>query len=255
MSAPPAISCHGLETGPAGRSVLRNVCFDIPPGTVTAVLGPNGAGKTTLFRTLLGLIRPARGTLALFGQPVKTGRRDVGYLPQTRTPAGPTLSGRTHILAALQGSRTWGLPDPRGPAELDRLLQELGVSSLADRPFGSLSGGERQKLLLVQALLGQPRLLILDEPLAGLDPAHMQDVAVLAGKLAREKGLTVLMSTHDINPLADVTDQVLYLAGGEARFGTSDDVLTSPVLSTLYGCPVEVFRTPSGQVFVSAGRT
>jgi zinc/manganese transport system ATP-binding protein len=115
-----------------------------------------------------------------------------------------------------------------------------------------LSGGERQRLLLAQALLGRPRLLLLDEPLISLDPHHQGAVVALVARLQQELGLTVLFSAHDLNPLLGVMDQVLYLAGGGAALGSVGDVITAPVLSRLYGAPIEVAHV-NGRIFVLSG--
>ncbi len=249
-----AISCQTLDVDLAGRRILCGLSFHIPQGSIVAVLGPNGAGKSTFFRTLLGLTPVTRGALSLFGQPVRRGRADIGYLPQTRSMIGPRLTGRAHIMATLEGNR-WGLASKkRGTEELEAVLLELNATDLADRPFGTLSGGERQRLMLAQAMLGHPRLLLLDEPLASLDPGRMREVAELTGNLVRARGITALISAHDINPLIGIVDRVLYLAGGHARIGTPDEILTAPVLSRLYGTPVDVFHAPSGQIFVAPGR-
>ena len=238
----------------AGRVVLENVTLDVAAGDFVGVLGPNGAGKTTLMRAILGLVTPARGAIEALGRAALRGNPAIGYLPQSRSSvAGLRLSGRDFVAAALSGSRL-GLPlaGRAGQAEIDRTLELVGARGLARRPLAELSGGERQRLLLAQALLGNPRLLLLDEPLISLDPHHEREVVALVKQLQRDLGITVLFSAHELNPLLDVLDRVLYLGGGKAALGTVEEVISGPVLSRLYGTEVDVVRL-SGRIFVMAG--
>ncbi|MCP1242973.1 ATP-binding cassette domain-containing protein [Acetobacter lambici] len=248
----PAIEAEQLSVSYGGRRVLDQVSFAIEPGSFVAVLGGNGAGKTSLFRAILGLTIPEQGYVRVEGQNFGKGRMPVGYMPQMRRMVAGQLSGWHMVAAALQG-RTWGLPwcSARARAEVDAALDAVDARDLAMRPVMSLSGGERQRLLLAQALLDQPRILLLDEPLASLDPARMRETTRRIYDLARERRLTVLFSTHDINPLMGFMDHVLYLAHGKVLLGSVDDVMTTPALSALYGAPVEVVRA-DGRLFVVA---
>nr|WP_321984117.1 ATP-binding cassette domain-containing protein [uncultured Lichenicoccus sp.] len=235
------------------RLVLDNIDLSIEPGEFVGVLGPNGAGKTTLMRAVLGLVPPRAGCIDVLGEPVHRGNPAVGYMPQTRSQA-PPLSGRSFVAAALGGHR-WGLPWMNGAhrQEVERVLALVDAEALADRPLDRLSGGERQRLLLAQALLGHPRLLLLDEPLISLDPPRADAVVTLVRRVQQALGITVLFSAHELNPLLPVLDRVLYLGGGGARLGRVDEVITAPVLSALYGAPIEVLHV-RGRIFVmSAG--
>ncbi|MGA9864989.1 MAG: ABC transporter ATP-binding protein, partial [Acetobacteraceae bacterium] len=137
-------------------------------------------------------------------------------------------------------------------ADAARVLALVGAEALAARPVSDLSGGERQRLLLAQALLGSPRLLLLDEPLISLDPRHQQEVVALVRRVQRHLGIAVLFSAHELNPLLGALDRVLYLGGGHAALGAVEEVITGPVLSRLYGAEIEVVRA-AGRVFVMAG--
>ena len=247
------IAFNDVTLARGGRTVLGGVSFAILPGEFIGVLGPNGSGKTTLMRAILGLIRPVRGTIRVLGQVPTRGNAAIGYMPQTRAATAPRLSGRDFVASAAGGHR-WGLPLPgavdRG--DVARVLELVGAAALASRPLAELSGGERQRLLLAQALLGRPRLLLLDEPLISLDPHHQGDVVALVRRLQRALGFAVLFSAHELNPLLGVLDRVLYLGGGQAAIGTVDQVITSPVLSRLYGAEIEVLRT-GGRIFVMSG--
>ena len=128
----------------------------------------------------------------------------------------------------------------------------MKAHALAARPLSELSGGERQRLLLAQCLLGKPRLLLLDEPLISLDPHHQRSVVELVRRVQRELGITVLFSAHELNPLLNAIDRVLYLGSGSAALGTVDEVITRPVLSRLYGSPIDVMRV-NGRIFVMSG--
>ncbi|WXK23737.1 ABC transporter ATP-binding protein [Mycetohabitans endofungorum] len=241
-----------LELGP--RRLLDDVSFTVDNGEFIGVLGPNGAGKTTLMRALLGLVPPSRGTLRVLGQPVTRGNAAVGYMPQVRsTPAARRLSGRDFVACAVNGHR-WGITLARSRTRraVDDALAIVGASALADRPLAELSGGERQRLLLAQCLLGQPRLLLLDEPLISLDPNHQAGVIELVRRVQRQLGITVLFSAHELNPLLNAIDRVLYLGNGRAALGTVDEVITPPVLSRLYGAPIDVMRL-AGRIFVMSG--
>ena len=247
-----ALSDVRLELG--GRTILNGVTFGVRRGEFIGVLGPNGAGKTTLFRAILGLIRLARGGISVFGRPATRGDAAIGYAPQTRgSAAGPHLSGWEHIASVADGHR-WGIArlDAPGRAEIGRVLDLVGAGHLARRRLEELSGGERQRLLLAQSLVGSPRLLLLDEPLASLDPAHARSIVALVRSVQAETGITVLFSAHELNPILGALDRVLYLGQGQAAIGTVDDVITGPVLSRLYGSPIDVVRQ-GGRVFVVAG--
>jgi len=239
------------------RTILRDVSFSVGPNEFIGVLGPNGAGKTTLMRAVLGLVKAAQGDIRVLGEPVARkgrGNPSIGYMPQTRSAlAHCHVRGRDFVAMAADGHR-WGLPIARGRtrADVDRALELVDARALASRPLSELSGGERQRLLLAQCLLGQPELLLLDEPLISLDPNHQRGVIELVRRVQRELGMTVLFSAHELNPLLDALDRVLYLGNGAAALGSVDEVITAPVLSRLYGAPIDVMRV-HGRIFVMSG--
>ncbi len=248
-----AVEVADLTLALGGRVVLADVGFSIGEREFVGVLGPNGAGKTTLMRALLGLLRPMHGSIRVFGETVAFGNPAVGYMPQHRSTAGMHLRGWDFVAGALAGHR-WGLPllGRTERQEVERVLALVGATRLARRPLRELSGGERQRLLLAQALLGEPRLLLLDEPLMSLDPHHQHGVVELVRGVQQRLGIAVLFSAHELNPLLGALDRVLYLGGGQAALGTVDEVITGPVLSRLYGSPIDVVRLGE-RIFVMSG--
>ncbi len=241
----------GASLGFAGKTVLHNVDLALAQGEFVGLLGPNGAGKTTLLRTLLGIVPPLGGTVEVLGAPPRRGNPAIGYLPQTGGSQIPRLRVRDVLAMSLHGHR-WGppRPDAAGAAAIARALARVGAGDLADRPLAALSGGERQRVLIAQAILGTPRLLLLDEPLAGLDPRHGGEIVALLREVQLLLGITVLCSAHDINVLLPAMDRVLFVAGGGVALGPVAQVATGPVLSRLYGAPIDVMRA-GGRIFVS----
>ncbi|QBJ79993.1 ABC transporter ATP-binding protein [Aquitalea sp. USM4] len=249
-----ALSLQQVTVSFAGRTVLSDVSLDIGQGLFIGMLGPNGAGKTTLMRTILGLIQPAGGSIQVLGEPVSRGNAAIGYIPQLRSLAGTMrLRGWDFVASACNGHR-WGLPilNRAERQEVHWALDMVGAAGLARRPLMETSGGERQRLLLAQALLGRPRLLLLDEPLISLDPHHQHGVVTLVKQVQQELGITVIFSAHELNPLLGAIDQVLYLGRGQAALGKVDEVITTPVLSRLYGSTIDVIRMKN-RIFVMAG--
>jgi zinc/manganese transport system ATP-binding protein len=237
-----------------GRRILSGVELTLRDAEFVGVLGPNGAGKTTLLRAILGLVSPTTGVVRVLGGPAVRGNPAIGYMPQTRSqPAAGRLSGWDFLASAAQGHR-WGLPIPSAQSrrQIDWALELVGARALAQRPLAQLSGGERQRLLLAQALLGKPRLLLLDEPLSSLDPHHQRSVVELARRIQRELQISVLFSAHELNPLLDVLDRVLYLGNGHAALGTVEEIITAPALSRLYGSDIDVVHL-NGRIFVMSG--
>lgn len=240
-----AVSLEGVTLALGGRDILKNVSLAVNEGEFIGVLGPNGAGKTTLMRAILGLLPPAAGEIVVFGTPARRGDPAIGYLPQVRTVVPDLrLTGFELVASSVNGAR-FGFPSLSNADrdEIARCLAIVGAEAVAARPISEISGGERQRLLFAQALIGRPRLLLLDEPLISLDPRRQHEVIDLAAHLSRELKITVLFSAHELNQLLGAIHRVLYLGSGQAALGTVDDVITEPVLSRLYGAPIEVVRT------------
>ncbi len=215
------------------------------------MLGPNGSGKTTLMRVLLGELALAAGSASVLGRAPGAAKREIGYLPQRRHfDASTNIRGVDLVRMGLDGAR-WGLPLRRGGGEpVQRVLELVGAERYATRPIGLLSGGEQQRLLIAQALVARPRLLILDEPLDNLDLPNQAAVAALLGTICREQRVTILLVAHDVNPLLGYLDAVVYLGGGHAVAGAPGEVITSATLSSLYGVAIDVLRAGDGRLVV-----
>ena len=236
------------------RDVLSAASFTIDDGEFVGVLGANGAGKTTLMRAALGLVRAAAGAVSVLGRPVARGNSAIGYMPQSRGDvAGLKLTGWDAVASAALGGR-FGLVrlDKATRREIDWALDQVGARDIARQSIGELSGGERQLVLLSQALIGRPGLLLLDEPLISLDPANQKNIVEIARRICDELKIAILFSAHELNPLVNAIDRVLYLGGGGAVIGAVDEVVTGPVLSRLYRAEIEVVHI-QGRYFVMAG--
>ena len=249
------LAVDGVSVRLSGREILRDVRFSMRQGEFTGLIGSNGAGKTTLLKVILGLQPPSAGTVRVAGQARWRRAGAIGYVPQkiSLDPDMP-LRARDLVGLGLDGQRP-GLPWPsaRRRALIDDMLQAVGAASFADARVGNLSGGEQQRVLIAHALISRPRLLLLDEPLANLDIASEQGVVTLLGQVAKDQQIAVLISAHDMNPLLPVMDRLVYLAGGRAASGTTDEVVRTDVLSALYGQHVDVIRV-HGRILVVAGR-
>jgi len=249
------LAVEGISVRLGGREVLHDVRFAVRAGEFTGLIGSNGAGKTTLLRVILGLQRPAAGQVRFGG--AAGGRRDraVGYVPQ-KIELDPDIPLRARDLVGLglDGHR-FGIPLPsRGRrAMVDEMLHAVGAGAFADARVGTLSGGEQQRVMIAHALISKPRLLLMDEPLANLDIRSEQEIVSLLARISKERGIAVLISAHEINPLLPVMDRVVYMAAGRAASGTTDEVVRPEVLTRLYGHHVDVIHL-HGRVLVVAGR-
>jgi zinc/manganese transport system ATP-binding protein len=263
---PSAIHAERLEVRYRNKLVWQDASFDVRPGEFVAVIGPNGAGKTTLFRMLLGLHHPSSGRLSVMGAPPQRGNYRIGYVPQRHT-----IDRETHlecdklVRLAYPGTR-WG-PGQRFPplrwgprfdlrAERDaaaKVLEDVGASGLSSKPLGALSGGELQRVFLAEALVGNPQMLLLDEPLSNLDLRRSRELVETIHGLVHARGVTTLLVAHDINPMIKCLDKVIYIANGKVATGRPSEVLTSESLTALYGARVEVLRDSRNNLVIVGG--
>ncbi len=239
-----AIECKQLSLAYGQRGIFQDFSASIAPGEFIAILGANGAGKSTLLRAILGLIVPSKGQIALFGQAVHKGAAFIGYMPQMRQNVGNnSLSAYAWLGANLNGYQ-WGLPrlNAKQTEELQRVIGLVKAEKIINRPYSLLSGGERQRLLLAQALLNKPKILLLDEPLVNLDPYYQTTLVSLIDEIRLQYGITILFTSHDINPLISSVGRVLYLAKGKAVIGLVNEIINSKKLSELYGMDMQVIQ-------------
>ncbi len=248
------LSVQDVDVWIAGRKILDGVSFQVAPGEFTGLIGSNGAGKTTLLRVILGLQAASSGSVLIEGRPRSRHGAAIGYVPQKflLDPDLP-LRARDLVNLGLDGHRL-GFPWPsRGRrARVEQMLEAVDALRFADERVGSLSGGEQQRVLIAHALVGQPKLLLLDEPLANLDISRGEEVVSLLARIAKEHSIAVLISAHEINPLLPVMDRVVYMAAGRAASGSTGEVVRADVLSRLYGHHVNVLNV-HGRVLVVAG--
>ena len=254
MSANPTIVFNKVSLALGGREILGHVSFQIERGEFVGLLGANGSGKTTLLRAMLGLVPVTHGAISVFGAAPCTGNAAVGYMPQTRSNLNSfRLRGRDFVAGVVDGQK-FGLPwlSKTAAKQVDRALDLVEATGLSHRPLSDMSGGERQRLLLAQALVGDPKLLLLDEPLMSLDPGQQRNIVGLVKRLQTQLEIPVIFSSHELNPLLGSIDRVLYLGNTFAENGEVKDVITGPILSKLYGAPIEVYEI-NGRIFVMSG--
>lgn len=220
------LSCQNLTVGYDGRTVLQGLNFEVNPGDYLCILGENGSGKSTLMKTILGLQAPISGTI-LTGDGLR--KNEIGYLPQqTQAQKDFPASVREIVLSGCQGrcgNRPFYSKEEKRLAEEN--IGKMGIGSLAKRCYRELSGGQQQRVLLARALCATRKMLLLDEPVSGLDPRVTAEMYGLIERLNREEGITVMMISHDISAALKYASHILHI-GDSVFFGTKTDYLQSP---------------------------
>src|SRR3954468_7158340 len=238
--------------------VVDDVSLSIAPGELTGILGPNGSGKTTLLKMLAGTRTPAAGAISFDGGALSAWqRRDlarrIALVPQETHAAFDFTVLDIVLMGRFPHLGTFALEGPADLAIARQALAATGTSAFAQRPFATLSGGEKQRVVIAGALAQSPDLLLLDEPTASLDLGHQLDVQLLLATLNRDRGVTMILSTHDLNLAAALCRNLILLRGGRViAQGPTDEVLTPNAVRALYGVDADVQRHPtSGHLTVT----
>jgi zinc/manganese transport system ATP-binding protein len=246
------ITAKNLVAGYPGNIVWRDASFAINHGEFVAVIGPNGAGKTTLFRLILGLQRPISGTIKIFDEAPKRGNPQIGYVPQRHIFDAETNVESFELVRLGTSGKQWGLGllSKKDRETALNTMKDVGATDLAHRPLGVLSGGELQRIFLAEALVSNPSVLLLDEPLSNLDMRRERELLQLIHRVVESRNVTALLIAHNINPLLPYLDKVVYIANGKVATGTPQEVLTSECLSALFGVQVEVLKDSRGNIAI-----
>lgn len=247
----PLLSIQNATLEFGDRQLWSGLNLDVAPHEFIAVIGSNGSGKTSLLRAILGQEKLTSGTIALNGKPAGHGNSKIGYIPQNRTTdAALPVRAKDLLSLGVDGDRFGiSLPSIKKRRRIERTLEAVGATAFANKRIGLLSGGELQRVRVGQAVIGEPDLILADEPLSALDLAQQKSIAELLDRERREHSAAVLFVTHDVNPILEYVDRVLYLANGRFKIGKPDEVLRSEVLSELYGTAVDVVRN-QGRIVV-----
>lgn len=249
------LNVNGVSVHLGGQQVLEQLSFTVEPGQLLGIIGPNGAGKSTLFRVILGIQPPQTGSVRLVSDDGREGAVSlIGYVPQARL-IDPEIPIEVRDFVSL------GLPHKYRPwlnrmdkARVAELLEMTGTGHLAHQSLGRLSGGERQRVYLAQALARNPQILLLDEPTSNLDPGAQEKIAAVVHTICRQRGVSVLFISHDVNLIAQYADRILYLTKGHYAIGTVAEVIRPEVLSRLYGTPVRVGTDGTKLVVTTEGQ-
>ncbi|WP_175266318.1 metal ABC transporter ATP-binding protein [Mycobacterium lepromatosis] len=250
------ISLSGARLAFGDRTLWDQLDLSVSMGEFIAVLGPNGTGKTSLLKVLLGQLALSAGVARVEGKRITAGNPRIGYVPQHRPiDREVLLRGRDLVRLGIDGRR-WGALPLRSADRARRreavftALKQVNGEQLADVRVGVMSGGELQRIRIAQALVSDPTLLLCDEPLLTLDPADAKLVSMLIDRRRREAGTTVLVVTHEINPILPYVDRVLYLVDGRFLIGTVEQVMTTEMLSTLYQADIQVVKVEDHYIVV-----
>jgi len=256
----PALEVKNLSLSLGGKDILKNVSFDVPQGAFLSIIGPNGAGKTTLLRCFMGVISGWTGDIRIGGRSIGSYRRRnlarlVSYVPQSDEMLFP-FTGRELV---MMGRYPYLSPFSRiGDTDrrvVEHILQTTGTAALADRDIRTLSGGERQKILIAGALAQEAIIMLLDEPTTFLDPRHTDEILSILTDL-NKKGVTIVMVTHDVNHAVHYGASVTALVDGSVVYsGSPGDLMNNQVLKSVYGKNFVLVKHPvSGKVMALPGR-
>lgn len=227
---------------------LKNASLSIKEGTFLAVIGPNGAGKTTLLTVINGLGRILSGSVKVFGMPLTHQnmihiRKDIGYIPQNLNidPRSPITVREVVSIGRISKIGLFRHQNHKDKEIVEEAMKLVGIDTLAKRPIGHLSGGEQQKVAIARALAQQPRIMLLDEPTANLDPKSQRNLIDLISRIYRESGLTIVFVTHILSHIPSACKEAVLMKGGRIVWtGVIKTALREDILSDLYECPIKI---------------
>ncbi len=254
----PLVSAEAVAFGYGGAFRLEGVSFELGAGEILGVIGPNASGKTTLIRLLSKVLEPEAGEIRLAGTPLgRVGRRrlarQVAVVPQELAVAFPLTVEELCLMGRYPHAEGRFFEGAEDLARAREAMALAGVLELREQPLDALSGGERQRAALARALAQEPRLLLLDEPTSHLDLRHQREIVGLLRRLNRDRGVAIVLVSHDLNLAGEVADRLMLLSCGRvARLGAPAEVLDEAILEVAYGCPVRVEKSPvSGRPVVT----
>ena len=236
------------------KRLWHNLSLEVNEGEFIALIGPNGSGKSMLLKSIVGTQKLSSGEIRFLGAEPGSRNSSLGYIPQHRaTDSGLPLRVSDCVGFGLDGHLP-GLPlsSESRRKKIAEALELVDASSLANKTLGSLSGGEMQRVRVAQAIISEPKLLLADEPLSALDLKHQMRISELIDEQAKNLGSAVIFVAHDLNPIIDFVDRVIYIAQGRHTIGTPDEVMRSDVLSELYGADIDVVRNQGRVVVLGA---
>jgi len=244
-SSPPAsqpaeigtgLRLRGVSAGYGDALILRDIDLDLPPASLTAVVGPNGSGKSTLLRAILGLTPVTTGSVSVDGLPAERARGRIAYVPQREAVdwSFPISAGDVVMMGRYPGLGLVRRPGSRDRRAVAEALERVGIAELARRQIGALSGGQQQRVFLARALVQEASVLLLDEPMTGVDRGTEEAITALMREL-RDGGATVLHATHDLEGAADTSDLLCFVNGGIVAFGPPDATFTPETLHATFG--------------------
>ncbi|WP_300766907.1 ATP-binding cassette domain-containing protein [uncultured Bifidobacterium sp.] len=248
-----AIEFHDASVTLSGTTIWSHGSFAIPSGSVTAIVGTNGTGKTTMLKTELGLVPLSSGTTRILGDKPGAQNRRIGYVPQNyASNSDSPLTSLQSVLLGMTGETFgWHRASRKQRLHATKALEFVGIADRANERLSDLSGGQRQRVAIAQALASDPDLLLLDEPLANLDPASQREVVDVLARLNRELGMTIHLVAHDLNMLLPILTGAVYLLDGHPHYAPIGTVLDPALLTHLYGTSIAVVRTPQGDMFIT----
>lgn len=221
-----------------GKVAVKNLTFKLKEGETLLLLGPNGAGKTTLLKVIAGIHSEYTGKITVLGKSPRESRGYVAYVPQTIT-LNSEIPLTVLEVVTMGGLYKEGIVHFNVPSEIVKksleVLGFLGIKNLANKPFRELSGGQKQRVIIARALISDPKILLLDEPISALDPKAKATVTSTLSKIKEELNLTMIITTHDVNPLIEIGDKVMLINKKLVAFGSPEEVLRDEVISTIYG--------------------